>query len=67
MDEPEPFVAGDALVAARLFNLGGRGRGSLMDCMIAAVAIRVGAELATPNTTDFRRFVAAGLTLVALG
>jgi predicted nucleic acid-binding protein len=67
IEEPEPLVVGDALVAARLFNLGGRRRGSLMDCLIAAVAVRVGAELATTNVADFRRFESAGLTLVALG
>jgi predicted nucleic acid-binding protein len=65
--EPKPLVAADALAAARLFNLGGRRRGSLMDCMIASAAIRVGAELATTNASDFRRFESAGLTLVALG
>ena len=59
----EPFLAEDAAVAARLFGLGGRRRGSFVDCMIAATAIRVGAELATVNVSDFRRFEAGGLKL----
>jgi predicted nucleic acid-binding protein len=67
IEEPAPLVADDALVAASLFNLGGRRPGSLMDCMIAAVALRIGAELATTNAADFRRLESAGLALVAFG
>lgn len=63
----EPFLADDAPVAARLFGLGGRRRGSLVDCMIAAMAIRVGAELATVNVSDFRRLEAGGLRLAREG
>jgi predicted nucleic acid-binding protein len=38
-------------------------RGCLQDCMIAAIAIRSRASLATNNTIDFRSFVAHGLTI----
>ena len=62
--EPVPFGGADGTLTASLFNLGGRRRGSLGDCMIAAIAIRVGAALATRNPADFRRFESAGLTLV---
>lgn len=55
-----PFTSVDCEATARLFNLGGRRRGSLADCMIAAVAVRVGASLATVNPGDFKRFAAAG-------
>ena len=51
----------DASHAARLFNATGRRRGSLADCMIAAVAIRSGAEIATNDLTHFRRFADFGL------
>ena len=59
--EPEPFTPADCTATARLFNLGGRRRGSFTDCMIAAVAIRAGAALATSNRSDFARFAGAGL------
>jgi predicted nucleic acid-binding protein len=61
---PEPFTADDAPVAAELFNIGGRRRGSMGDCMIAAVCLRVGATLATSNVADFARFQPHGLQLV---
>jgi predicted nucleic acid-binding protein len=58
---PEPLQALDAEMAARLFNLTGRRSRSFADCCIAAVALRVGAQLATSNTTDFQPFVVHGL------
>ena len=61
--EPEPFDGSHATLAAELFNVAGRRRGLLADCMIAAVAIRANARLATSNPTDFRPFTAHGLTL----
>jgi predicted nucleic acid-binding protein len=60
---PAPFTAEGAQLAATLFNAGGRRRGSFVDCMVAAVAIGVGATLATTNPSDFRRLVCGGLTL----
>jgi predicted nucleic acid-binding protein len=63
LEPPVPFLAEDAALAARLFDLGGRRRGSLVECMIAATAVRAGAILATANPADFRRFVRVGLRL----
>ena len=63
--EPEPFVAADAIAAAKLFNASGRRRGSFEDSLIAATAMRVGAGLATANAADFRRFEKAGLRVIA--
>ena len=61
--QPLPFLPQDAESAARLFNLIGRRRGTLMDCMIAAAAIRKGASLATSNVEDFRGLQPHGLRL----
>lgn len=66
LDEPIPFLAEDAAGAARLFNLSGRRRGSLTDCMVAAVAVRMRASLATSNPKDFNKLGAAGPELVSL-
>ena len=60
---PEPFLAADATLAASLFNQTGRRSRSLADAMIAAVAIRCHAKLATINTADFQPFVAHSLQL----
>jgi predicted nucleic acid-binding protein len=60
---PEMFMEPDAVLAARLFNQTGRRSRSLADCMIAAVAIRCGATLATINAADFQPFVPHGLVL----
>ena len=48
--------------AAHLFNVTGRRRGTLSDCLIAAVAIEDGAALATADGV-FERFADAGLLL----
>lgn len=61
---PEPLMAADAELAARLFNSTGRRSRSFADCCIAAVAMRVGARLATSNAADFHPFVIHGLQLV---
>lgn len=60
---PEEFLPADAELAAKLFNQTGRRSRSLSDCMIAAVAIRCGAKLATINVSDFQPFVSHGLIL----
>ena len=60
---PEPFLPADAVLAASLFNQTGRRSRSLADCMIAAVAMRCGAKLATHNTADFQPLTPHGLIL----
>jgi len=60
---PEPLLSVDAVLAAKLFNQTGRRSRSLADCMIAAVAIRCGAKLATINAADFQPFAQHGLVL----
>lgn len=62
---PLPFDRADAARAALLFNATGRRRGTFTDCMIAATALTVGADVATDNTSDFDRFTPHGLRLVA--
>ncbi len=62
--EQVPFLPRDSIVAARLFNLNGRRRGSLTDCMIAATAIRCDAALATSDVADFRELASLGLKMV---
>jgi predicted nucleic acid-binding protein len=64
LGEPVAFVGDDATLTARLFNESGRRRGSLVDCMIAAMALRADARLATANPADFRRYEGAGLQLM---
>jgi len=63
LDEPLSFSADHATLAADLYNASGRRRGTLADCMIAAIAIRSGARFATENKSHFSRMKAAGLVL----
>jgi predicted nucleic acid-binding protein len=64
--QPATFDGEAASLAAELFNSGGRRRGSLGDCMVAAVALRRGAALATRNHRDFDVMKAAGLILLEI-
>ena len=57
------FTREDAELAARLYNQSGRRRGSLADCMIAAVALADRASVATANVKDCRPLRDFGLTL----
>lgn len=60
--DPEPLIAEDSELAADLFNRLGRRRGTLLDCMIAATAIRLDAALATSKPKDFSKI--DGLKLI---
>lgn len=58
-----PLERADAEKAARLFNQTGRRSKSYADCCIAAVAIRLGARVASSNRDDFAPMVPHGLLL----
>jgi len=60
--EPVSFEASDARHAAALFHGSGRRRGLLADCMIAAVAIRAEAQLATADPRGFVGLAAVAAT-----
>jgi predicted nucleic acid-binding protein len=62
----EALLPDDAPLAAHLFNASGRRRGSMADCMIAAIAIRCGARFASLNRADFQPLVSHGLDLCAI-
>lgn len=64
LPEPIPVTGTDAEVAARLFNVSGRRRRSLGDCLIAAVAMSSNAAIATQDVAHFRRFEIEGLTVL---
>ncbi len=61
---PQDFTSRHATIAARLFNTSGRRRGTMVDCMIAAVALGASSQFATANEDDFSRFTEQGLQLV---
>jgi predicted nucleic acid-binding protein len=62
--QPAPFEEADAEVASAMFNQGSRRRGTFVDCLVAAAALRARARLATSNPVDFRRFADSGLEVV---
>ena len=62
---PVALAEAEAERAAELFNVGGRGRRSLADCLIAATVLKAGATLATSNAGDFRPFEGEGLKVVS--
>jgi predicted nucleic acid-binding protein len=62
--EASPMTGLHAQHAARLFNVTGRRRSSLPDCLIAAAAIDAKAPLATADP-HFARFAEAGLLMAS--
>ena len=60
----EPLRVEDAEAGSTLFNLTGRRSRSLADCLIAAVALRCKARLATNNLADFEAFAEHGVELL---
>ena len=59
----EELLPADARKGAELFNRTGRRSRSLADCLIAATALRCGAQVATANRDDFEPFETLGLSL----
>jgi predicted nucleic acid-binding protein len=59
----EPLTPEDSKKGAELFNATGRRSRPLADCLITAVALCLGAQVATGNLSDFQPFVAYGLVL----
>jgi len=59
-----PVTVEMATAAGQLFQKTGRRSRSLPDCIIAATALRDGAQVATVNKDDFQPFLAHGLTLI---
>ena len=60
----QPIEEEDAVLAAQLFNDGGRRRTLKTDALIAAAAIRIDAEFVTVNIADFEPFAKHGLRLI---
>ena len=63
--EKVPFLSEDSNMGARLFNHAGRRRGSLVDYIVAAIAIGSGAELATSDLADLAKLQPFGLKLLS--
>lgn len=60
----EPILEADAVLGTELFNAAGRRRTLKTDALIAASAIRAGADFVTINVVDFKPFVEHGLRLI---
>jgi len=61
LPSPAVLLPEDAARGAELYNVTGRRRGSLADCLIAATCLRLDAAIATENLADFRPFEPMGL------